>query len=64
MDKSDVAIGISIASLTMAALSLALAAFRDFRDRSCLKAESKFNPEYDGMPAHSSTVSTGLATRW
>ena len=43
MDKSDVAIGISIASL-------ALSAFKDFRDRSCLKAKSKFNPAYDGMP--------------
>ena len=51
MDKSDIAIVTSIASFAVAALSLALTAFRDFRDRSCLKAESKFNPKNDGMPA-------------
>jgi hypothetical protein len=43
MDKSDIVIGVSI-------VGLALTAIKVYRDRSCVKAKSKFYPALDEIP--------------
>ena len=45
MDKSDIVLGISI-------IGVALAAIKVYRDRSCVKAKSKFYPACSEMPPH------------